>query len=143
MVKTHLKRTVQSFSLDNFLNLGGSHSCQQFFNEHEILHQTSIPHTSQQNGVIERKYKHLLKCSNPSYSSPIFLKNIRVNVSYLLPILLTNYIPLFYIIFLLLISYMIILPHITTSNSLAVFVLLLFPNLGKIYFNPGLFQLFF
>jgi transposase InsO family protein len=25
-----------------------------------IIHQTSCPHTSQQNGVAERKYRHLL-----------------------------------------------------------------------------------
>jgi len=28
---------------------------------HGILHQTSCPYTSQQNGVAERKNKHLLK----------------------------------------------------------------------------------
>ena len=31
-----------------------------FCSENEIIHQTSCYHTSQQNGVVERKHKHIL-----------------------------------------------------------------------------------
>lgn len=61
MVKIHFPYSVQTLRSDNALELGGSHACQQFFNAHGILHQTTIPHTPQQNGVIERKHKHLLE----------------------------------------------------------------------------------
>ena len=33
----------------------------QFFDDHGIIHQSSCPHTPQQNGVAERKMRHLLK----------------------------------------------------------------------------------
>lgn len=35
----------------------------KFFSANGILHQTTIPHTSQQNGVVERKHKHLFEVS--------------------------------------------------------------------------------
>ena len=33
----------------------------QFFDDHCIIHQSSCPHTPQQNGVAKRKMRHLLK----------------------------------------------------------------------------------
>lgn len=38
-----------------------SHSCQSLFSSLEILHDRSCPHTPQQNGVVERKHRHLLQ----------------------------------------------------------------------------------
>ena len=31
-----------------------------FYADRDIIHQTSCPHTSQQNGVAKRKHRHLL-----------------------------------------------------------------------------------
>ena len=36
-------------------------SLSQFFYDHGIIHQSSCPHTPQQNGVVERKMHHLLE----------------------------------------------------------------------------------
>ncbi|XP_075074865.1 uncharacterized protein LOC142162416 [Nicotiana tabacum] len=61
MVKVHFQSHVKAFRSDNAFELGGSSECQQFFSANGILHQTSIPHTPQQNGVVERKHKFLLE----------------------------------------------------------------------------------
>ncbi|XP_060195150.1 uncharacterized protein LOC132624379 [Lycium barbarum] len=46
---------------DNALELGKTEACLQFFNSNGIIHQTSCVATPQQNGVVERKHKHLLE----------------------------------------------------------------------------------
>ncbi|XP_019256390.1 PREDICTED: uncharacterized protein LOC109234787 [Nicotiana attenuata] len=46
---------------DNALELGPTASGSIFFSEKGIQHQTSCPHTPQQNGVVERKHRHLLE----------------------------------------------------------------------------------
>jgi len=38
-----------------------SHSFKQFMVSHDILHQTSCAYISQQNGVVERKIRHLIE----------------------------------------------------------------------------------
>ncbi|CAH9098391.1 unnamed protein product [Cuscuta epithymum] len=51
---------IKVFRSDN----GGEYTSQRFkdhLNKHGILHQTSCPHTSQQNGVAERKNRHLME----------------------------------------------------------------------------------
>ncbi|XP_075081186.1 uncharacterized protein LOC142166285 [Nicotiana tabacum] len=48
---------------DNAYELGSSIEAKTFFADNGILHQTTIPHTPQQNGVVERKHKHLLETS--------------------------------------------------------------------------------
>ncbi|XP_019258757.1 PREDICTED: uncharacterized protein LOC109236973 [Nicotiana attenuata] len=63
MVKVHFHSSVQIFRSDNAFELGGSSECKTFFSDNGILYQTSIPHTPQQNGVVERKHKHLLEVS--------------------------------------------------------------------------------
>lgn len=63
MVKTHFHSSVQTFRSDNAFELGSIAASFSFLNEHGILHQTTIPHTPQQNGVVERKHKHLLEVS--------------------------------------------------------------------------------
>ncbi|XP_019244259.1 PREDICTED: uncharacterized protein LOC109224127 [Nicotiana attenuata] len=50
------------------LNWGSSEGT-HFFNSEGILYQTTIPHTPQQNGVVERKYKHLLEVYKLLYIS--------------------------------------------------------------------------
>ncbi|XP_070043049.1 uncharacterized protein [Nicotiana tomentosiformis] len=57
MVKVHFNYSIQSFRSDN------AYEAKTFFAHNGILHQTTIPHTPQQNGVIERKHKHLLETS--------------------------------------------------------------------------------
>ena len=47
-------------------NCGGeftSTDFNQFFANNGILHQLSYPHTPQQNGVVERKHRHLIQCA--------------------------------------------------------------------------------
>ena len=58
-VKTHHQiaiKTIQSDNKSEFL----SFKLQSFFHSQGIRHQRSCPHTPQQNGVVERKHRHLL-----------------------------------------------------------------------------------
>ena len=40
------------------------HFCLNFFDDHCIIHQSSCPHTPQQNGVAKRKMRHLLEVTH-------------------------------------------------------------------------------
>lgn len=51
---------VKKLRSDNGLEFVGN-DCQKFFAEKGIIHQKSCAYTTQQNGVIERKHRHLLK----------------------------------------------------------------------------------
>ena len=60
LVQTQFQTQIKIFRSDNgkdFLN----HVLGNFFDEKGILHQSSCSNTLQQNGVAERKNKHLLK----------------------------------------------------------------------------------
>ncbi|XP_075082323.1 uncharacterized protein LOC142166811 [Nicotiana tabacum] len=61
MVKIQFKSFVQIIRSDNAFELGSSNYGNEFFIENGIIHQTSCPHTPQQNGVIERKHRYLLE----------------------------------------------------------------------------------
>uniref|UniRef100_A0A1S3X8G1 Uncharacterized serine-rich protein C215.13-like n=1 Tax=Nicotiana tabacum TaxID=4097 RepID=A0A1S3X8G1_TOBAC len=50
MVQTQFNTEVQAIRSDNALELGSSPSASSFYSEHDIIHQTSIPYTLQQNG---------------------------------------------------------------------------------------------
>lgn len=63
MVKVQFQSSVQCFRSDNAYELGSSAEAQQFFTANGIHHQTTIPHTPQQNGIVERKHKHMLEVS--------------------------------------------------------------------------------
>lgn len=63
MIQTQFNVTVQKVRSDNALEIGGSNSAVLFFSDNGIIHQTSCPHTPQQNGVIERKHRTLLEAS--------------------------------------------------------------------------------
>nr|XP_016483773.1 PREDICTED: uncharacterized protein LOC107804403 [Nicotiana tabacum] len=63
MVKVHFNSSIHTFRSDNAFELGSSSEAISFFASQGILHQTSIPYTPQQNGVVERKHKHLLEVS--------------------------------------------------------------------------------
>lgn len=64
MVKTQFNATIQSIRSENALELGSCTSASQFFLDLGILHQTSCPHTPQQNDVVERKHRYLLETSS-------------------------------------------------------------------------------
>ncbi|VVA40539.1 PREDICTED: Retrovirus-related Pol poly from transposon, partial [Prunus dulcis] len=60
MVETQFHARIQVLRSDNdgeFLN----HDLNQFLQDHDIIHQRSCPYTPQQNGVAERKNRHLLE----------------------------------------------------------------------------------
>lgn len=61
MVKVQFNALVQCIRTDNAYELGSSIEASQFLASNGILNQTTIPHTPQQNGVVERKHKHLLE----------------------------------------------------------------------------------
>lgn len=59
MVSTQFNRTVKKFRTDN----GGEFFSKQlndFLKSKGTIHQSSCPYTPQQNGVVERKHRHLL-----------------------------------------------------------------------------------
>jgi transposase InsO family protein len=59
MVQTQFSAKVQILRSDN----GGeyvNHQFQTYFQHHGLLHETSCPQTPQQNGVAERKNRHIL-----------------------------------------------------------------------------------
>ena len=60
MIATQYQSNIQVISTDNggeFINLSLKH----YLNSHGIVHQTTCPYTSQQNGVAERKNHHILE----------------------------------------------------------------------------------
>ncbi|KAK1439791.1 hypothetical protein QVD17_05611 [Tagetes erecta] len=60
MVEVQFKKQIKRVRCDN----GGeftSNNMQEFYNENGILLETTCPHTPQQNGVVERKHRHLLE----------------------------------------------------------------------------------
>ncbi|XP_019233326.1 PREDICTED: uncharacterized protein LOC109213940 [Nicotiana attenuata] len=54
MVKVQFQSSVQAFRSDNAFELGSSSEAIIFFSSQGIIHQTTIPHTPQQNGVVEK-----------------------------------------------------------------------------------------
>lgn len=60
---------VQSIRTDNAKEICEGES-KRFYLDHDIVHQTSCRDTSQQNGVVERKERHLLEVARaqPSFS---------------------------------------------------------------------------
>ena len=63
MALTQFGAKVQTVRSDNALELGLSKENSKFFLSKGIVHQTSCGGTPQQNGVVERKDKHLLETS--------------------------------------------------------------------------------
>lgn len=59
-VVTQFQTSIQTVRSDNggeFVN----HFLLHLFLSHGIVHQTTAPHTPEQNGVVERKYRHLIE----------------------------------------------------------------------------------
>ncbi|XP_019261605.1 PREDICTED: uncharacterized protein LOC109239486 [Nicotiana attenuata] len=61
MVKTQFNLSVKKIRSDNALEIGLFNSALQYFSDNGIIHQTTCSHTPQQNGIVERKHKHLLE----------------------------------------------------------------------------------
>ncbi|XP_074297003.1 uncharacterized protein LOC141627673 [Silene latifolia] len=61
MVQTQFDKKVKIIRSDKAFKLGTSDITAKFLVDNGILHQTSCFHTPQQNGVVERKHKHLLE----------------------------------------------------------------------------------
>ncbi|KAH0679685.1 hypothetical protein KY284_020770 [Solanum tuberosum] len=59
-VKTQFDKTVRKVRSDNGTEFMNS-VCATMFKERGIIHQRSYPYTPQQNGVAEKKHRHLLK----------------------------------------------------------------------------------
>ncbi|KAJ0587500.1 putative RNA-directed DNA polymerase [Helianthus annuus] len=63
MVATQFHARIKCIRSDNAFELGTSHKHAEYLLSKGILHQTSCVHVPQQNGVVERKHKHLLETS--------------------------------------------------------------------------------
>jgi len=61
MAKIQFDKTVKVIRSDNALELSRSYEILEFFATFGITRQTSCVETPQQNGVVERKHKHLLE----------------------------------------------------------------------------------
>uniref|UniRef100_A0A2N9IPP4 Integrase catalytic domain-containing protein n=1 Tax=Fagus sylvatica TaxID=28930 RepID=A0A2N9IPP4_FAGSY len=62
LVKTQFKHSIQTFRTD----CGGEFTSNEFHTfcaNNGIVHQLSCPHTPQQNGVAERKHRHIIQCA--------------------------------------------------------------------------------
>ena len=63
MVERQFNKQIQIIRSDNAFELGSSNEAIKFFQDKGIIHQTSCVYSPQQNGVVERKHKHLLETS--------------------------------------------------------------------------------
>ncbi|XP_070018369.1 uncharacterized protein [Nicotiana sylvestris] len=60
VVSTQFHISVQTIRTNNAFELGSAHSHVSYLTSLGISHQTSCPHTPQQNDIVKRKYKHPL-----------------------------------------------------------------------------------
>lgn len=58
-IQTQFQTKIKIIKSDNTLKF--IHSCQPFFTENNITHQTSYIDRPQQNGKIQKKHRHILK----------------------------------------------------------------------------------
>ena len=67
MIFTQFNIKIKVFRTDNALELGSRREATFFFQSKGILHQTSVRDTRQQNGIVERKHRHLLETARALY----------------------------------------------------------------------------
>jgi len=76
--------TIKQFQSDNGGEYTSTHF-KQFLTQHGILHRLTCPHTSQQNGIAERKHRHVMEMGltllaqsglSPKYWVDAFLTSI-------------------------------------------------------------------
>ena len=90
LLETQLDKRVKSFRSDNgteFVNQIFSKFCET----KGIIHQTSCAYTPQQNGIAERKHRHLLNVFRSLLFQGEYLLDFGLNVFLLLPFSLTDY----------------------------------------------------
>ncbi|KAL3358627.1 hypothetical protein AABB24_015633 [Solanum stoloniferum] len=58
-VKTRFGKKIQRVRRDNVFEFFNS-TCNEFSKLHGVIHESSCLHTPQQNGVVERKHRHIL-----------------------------------------------------------------------------------
>lgn len=63
MVKTQFKTKIQQLRSDNAHDFFNK-SNYQYFSNLGVIHQSSCVHTPQQNGVVERKHRHILNTTH-------------------------------------------------------------------------------
>ncbi|GJR14006.1 putative RNA-directed DNA polymerase [Tanacetum coccineum] len=78
-LKNQFNKTVKIFRSDNGTKFTNS-NMNSFFKQHGIIHQTSCAYTPQQNGVAERKHRHLLNVARSLLFHRGFLFTYGVNV---------------------------------------------------------------
>ena len=62
LIQTQFSSPIRRFCSDNAKDYVNS-TLTTFFNTHGIIHETSCPYTPQQNGLAERKFRHVLETS--------------------------------------------------------------------------------
>ncbi|KAI5334393.1 hypothetical protein L3X38_024526 [Prunus dulcis] len=90
MVETHFHTRIQVLRSDNggeFLN----HDLNQFLQDHGIIHQRSCLYTSQQNGVAERKNRHLLEVESDIYFSAVQEEDQNAKTAHILEFFPSNF----------------------------------------------------
>lgn len=60
MVNTQFGKNVKMFRTDNGAE-SFNHEYRDYLTDNDILHQSSYPHTPQQNRMVERRHKHVLE----------------------------------------------------------------------------------
>ena len=83
-IKTQFNASLRIFQYNNAREYFHT-SLSQFFYDHGIIHQSSCPHTPQQNGVVECKMRHLLEVTHA------LMFHMRVPKSYWSDAILTTF----------------------------------------------------
>lgn len=66
-VQNQFHRGVKVIRIENAFELGSSHEGTTFLQSMGIVHQKSTPRTPQQNGLLERKHRHILEVARSLY----------------------------------------------------------------------------
>ena len=66
-VSTQFQKKIKVIRTDNAYELESSHEGVQFYASSGIIHHKSTPNTPQQNGIVERKHRHLLEVGRALY----------------------------------------------------------------------------
>lgn len=61
LIQNQFKKTVKIIRTDDACELGSSNEGVQYFQSKGIIHQKSTPYCPQQNGLVERKHRHILE----------------------------------------------------------------------------------